>query len=78
MKTLEKIEKKTNEIFLETKKTNTANSFRLGACWLLEKENRKSEQEYINFFLEEKTEENLYYYNIGKKWFQGINNPCSV
>lgn len=50
MKTLEEIEKKTNEIFLETKKTNTANSFRLGACWLLEKENRKSEQEYINFF----------------------------
>ena len=50
MKTLEEIEKKTNEIFLETKKTNMANSFRLGACWFLEKENRKSEQEYINFF----------------------------
>ena len=54
MKTLEEIEKKTNEIFLETKKTNTANSFRLGACWFLEKENRKSEQEYINFFFRRK------------------------
>lgn len=59
MKTLEEIEKKTNEIFLETKKINTANSFRLGACWLLEKENRKSEQEYINFFFRRKNRRKL-------------------
>ena len=66
----ELLDKKTDELAQEINDSVLVNCFRFGASWVIEP--RDDENQYINFFVTERTENNMLYYEKGKEWAKSI------